>query len=82
MFPKLLVNVLNVKKNLYKFSWKVHKNYNGDSDTLYIFEVAVEYCKNLHVCMMIYRFYLKEWKLKYATSLFVICMIKITMLSK
>ena len=69
MFPKLLVNVLNVKKHIYKFNGKVHKNYNGDSDNWYILEVAVEYCKHLHSLHDDLPFLPKRMKIKICNKL-------------
>ena len=48
MFQKLLVNGFKWKKNVSKFDEEFIKNYDEDKNKGYIFEVDVEYPKDLH----------------------------------
>ena len=48
MSQKLPVDGFKWKKNMLKFNESVIKKYNEDSDKGYIFEVDVEYLKNVH----------------------------------
>ena len=48
MSQKLLVNGFKWKISMLKFNGNFIKNYDEDSDKGYIFEVDVEYLKNLH----------------------------------
>ena len=76
MFQKLPANGFKWKNNVSKLDEEFIKNYDEDSDKGYIFEVYAEYPKDLHNLQTIYHSYQKEWKLKYAICLCVICMIK------
>ena len=48
MFQKLVTDGFKWKKNMLKFNEDLIKNYDEDSDEGYIFEVDIEYPKNLH----------------------------------
>ena len=68
--------VLNGKKNMLKFKEDFIKHYDENSDKGYIFEVDAEYPKIYMISVVIYHFYLKQWKLLNPASLYAIFMIK------
>ena len=75
---RLPVNGFEWVKELSEFDERFIKNCDENSDKRYIPEVVVEYPKNsfnLH-SIVIYHFYLYEWKLKNARSLFIAHMTK------
>ena len=61
MSKKLPVNGFKWTDNN-KINEKFIKNYNKNDKKAYIFEVDVEYPKNIHEFTVIYRSYLREWK--------------------
>ena len=63
-----------------KFNEDFIKIYDEDSGKVYIFEVDVEYRKNLHDLQSDLTFFSEIVKLINAIRLYVICMIKTTML--
>ena len=67
-------------KNMFKFNEKSIKNYDEDSDKGYILEVDVEYSKRLPHFHSNAPFLPKKWRLKNLISLFLIFMIKRSML--
>ena len=71
--------VLN-KKNVSKFDENFIKNYDEDSNNGYIFEVDIEYSKQLLNCRSDSPFLSDRMKIKNEISLFVIHMTKKTML--
>ena len=71
--------VLN-KKNVSKFDENFIKNYDEDSNNGYIFEVDIEYSKQLLNCHSDSPFLSDRMKIKNEISLFVIHMTKKTML--
>ena len=81
MSQKLPVDGFKWKKDMLKFNEDFIKNYDKDSDKGYILEVDVEYPKNLHDLHSDLPFLPERMKIKKnASSLYAICMIKITML--
>ena len=63
-----------------KFNEDFIKNYDEDSDKGYILELDAKSLKEFIIVIVIYHSYQKEWKLINAISLYVICMIKRTIL--
>ena len=48
MFQKMLVNSFKWKQNMLKFNEEFIRNYDEDSNKVYILEVDVEHPKDLH----------------------------------
>ena len=71
--------ILN-KKNVSKFGENFIKNYDEDSNNGYIFEVDIEYSKQLLNCHSDLPFLSGRMKIKNEISLFVIYITKKTML--
>ena len=71
MFQKLSVNELKTSK----FDEKFINNYDEESDKRYI-----DILKDFAIFTVIYHFYQKEWRSKNFISLFVIFIIKATMM--
>ena len=80
MSQKLPVNGFKWKENTSKFNKDFIKSYNEDSIKGYIFEVDVEYPKNLHDLHSDLPFLPERMKIKNAINLYAICMTKATML--
>ena len=80
MYQKLPVDRFKWKKHMLKFSEDFIKNYDEGSDKGHIFEVDVEYPKNLHDLHSDLPFLPERMKIYKCRSLYAICMIKITML--
>ena len=80
MSQKLPVDGFKWKKNILKFNEEFIKNYDEDSDKGYIFEVDVEYPKNLHDLHSDLPFLPERMKINKGSKFVCNCMIKITML--
>ena len=80
MSQKLPVDGFKWKKYMLKFNEDCVKNYDEDSEKGCVLEVDVKYPKNLHDLHSELPFLSERWKLIHATSLYAICMIKITIL--
>ena len=64
MFQKLPLNDFKWKKNVSKFDEEFIKNHDEDSNRGYIFEVDVEYPKDLHNLHSDFPFLLERMKIK------------------
>ena len=79
MSQKLPADGFKCKNNMFKSNEEFIKNYDKDSDNGYIFEVDVEYPKNLHDLHSDLPFLPERIRINKCRSLYAICMIKITM---
>ena len=77
---KLPVNKFECIEDTSKFNEYVIKNYNEDSDEGYFLKSKFSILKNYMNFIMIYGFYLKEWKLRKLKSLLLCYMIKVNIL--
>ena len=68
MSQKLQVNNFEWIKDHPQFNEDFIKNYNKEDDEEYFFEADVSYTENYMNFIMIYHFYLSEWKLKKTKS--------------
>ena len=80
MSQKWPVDGFKWKKNKLKFNEDFIKNYDEDGDKGYVFEVDVEYAKNLQDLHIDLPFLTERMKINKCISLYAIFMIKITML--
>ena len=80
MSQRLSVNGFEWIEQLSEFDERFIKIYDENNNKGYILEADVEYPKNYLIFIEIYRFYLKERKLKNTRSLFVTYITKETML--
>ena len=80
MSQKLAVSGFKWKKNMSKFTKEFIKNYDEDSDKGYILEVDVKYPKKLHYLHNDLPFLPEKMEIDKCKKLYVICIIKKTML--
>ena len=80
MFQKLPLDGFEWVKELSKFDEYFIKNYDEDSNKGCFLEEDVVYQKNCLIFLVIYHFYLKGIKFKNVISLFVMLMIRKTIL--